>query len=282
MTIDDKLKRSLETIFTPLNRVAAVKAFPSPSSLSETLEDLIPINSDTNVSVKPQVATLFATAAVEVWLRAVHSFLVSASLANASPIWASVAGYYSSHYSVRGLAHLLGYFQLFRRKRIVRLVLRGHQHTCSFNQKQGKDREHRLYWKLVKHDAHFVSDPLFTENDPGPDVSDVGHRDRANYADHLSKFPSFQAIDTSQLRTRVQFISQIQFSTPPIPDRNRFPDLDSVQIVAYHRVVKFRKFLDEVLGGRNRFWNVHRNPSWSNKMIDFQLSDQGCLTSLDD
>ena len=33
------------------------------------------------------------------WLRAVHSF-ISASLTGISDIWASVAGYYSSHYWV--------------------------------------------------------------------------------------------------------------------------------------------------------------------------------------
>jgi hypothetical protein len=280
MNIDKALKKQLETIFSPLNKIGAEKAFPPPSSLSTALEKLIPAKGVTIVSVKPQVASLFATAAVEVWLRAVHSFLVSASLTGASPIWASATGYYSSHYSVRGLAHLLGHFQLFRRKRVVRLDLQSGRHICSFDPKQGADREHRLYWKLVKRDAHFVSDPLFTENDPELDASDVGHRDRANYADHLDQFPFFRALDAPVLKARVQFISQIEFTTPPIPKRSHFPDVGSVQVVAYHRLVKFRKFLDEVLGGSNRFWNVHRNPTWTGEMIDFQLTEQGGLASL--
>lgn len=122
----------------------------------------------------------------------------------------------------------------------------------------------------MKRDTHFVSDPLFTENDPNPDASDIGHRDRANYADHLFKYPPFRALDAAKLKARVQLISQIRFTTPPIPECSRFPDIESVQVIAYHRAIRFRKFLDEVLGGRNRFWNVHRNPSWVSGMIDFQ------------
>lgn len=280
MNIDEVLKKRLEVVFAPLNRIGAEKAFPSPSSLSDTLEKLIPTKDVSSVAVRPQVASLFATAAVEVWLRAVHSFLVSASLTDASPIWASATGYYSSHYTVRALAHLLGHFQLFRRKRIVHLDIQKGGCICSFDSKQGADREHRLYWRLVKRDPHFVSDPLFTENNSELDASDVGHRDRANYADHLFQFPSFRALDAAVLKVRVQFISQIEFTTPPIPKRSRFPDVESVQVIAYHRIVKFRQFLDEVLGGSNRFWKVHRNPSWSGGMIDFQLTEQVGLASL--
>ncbi len=280
MNIDKGLKNRLEVVFAPLNKRGAEKAFPSPSSLSTALEKLIPAKDVVTVNVGPQVAALFATAAVEVWLRAIHSFLISASLTDASPIWASATGYYSSHYSVRALAHLLGHFQLFRRKRIVHLNLQNGQLICAFDPKQAGDREHRLYWKLVKHDTHFISDPLFTENEPDLDASDVGHRDRANYADHLFQFLSFRALDEVVLKARIQFISQIEFTTPPIPKRSRFPDVESVQVIAYHRIVKFRQFLDEALGGSNRFWKVHRNPNWSGGMIDFQLTEQGGLASL--
>lgn len=73
------------------------------------------------MTVEPKVARWFTTAAVDMWLRGVHSFLISVSLTNASPIWASVSGYYSSHYVVRAFAHLLGYFQLYRLERIIYL-----------------------------------------------------------------------------------------------------------------------------------------------------------------
>ena len=60
---------------------------------------------------------------------------------------------------------------------------------------------------------------------------------------------------------------------PPLPRISKFPDLEFVQVVAYHRLVTFRKLLDEVLGGKNRFWNVHRKPPFAIKFIDFQLAE---------
>src|SRR5207237_7783293 len=152
-----------------------------------------------------------ATAAVEMWLRAVHSFLVSASLTATSPIWSSVSGYYSSHYSVRAFAHLLGFFQLYRKKRIVRLSTHGGKYVCSFDSKLANDREHRFYWKIVKRDGHFAANPLFTENNPENDESDVGHRDRANYTDHLSQYPQFAPLNKATLIERIHYISQIEF-----------------------------------------------------------------------
>jgi len=280
MKIDKELENRLKAIFAPLNKKAAGGSIPPPSSLSKSLEKVIarrPMPTTSNVELT--TATYFATAAVEAWFRAVHSFLVSASLTDASPIWASVSGYYSSHYSVRAFAHLLGYFHLFQKRLIVRLEIHGGRHVCVFDRKTKGDREHRLYWHVVKKHPHFNSDPLFTENDPGSDASDVGHRDRANYIDHLSQYPNFQVLDIETLKRRVQYISQIRFTTPPIPKLSRFPDVVSVQVVAYHRMVKFRQFLDEVLGGKNRFWNVCRNPSWAGSMIDFQLTEQGGLDS---
>ena len=236
----------------------------------------------TTISIEPKIASMFATAAVEIWMRGVHSFLISASLTEASPIWASVSGYYSSHYSVRALAHLLGHFQLFRKKKIAHLQIHRGKYLCLFDSKQGHDREHKFYWKAVKEDSHFNNDPLFTMNEADSDVSDVGHRDRTNYADHVFQLPNFRALAVETFRSRIHFISQIPFDTPPIPipRLSYFPDLESVQVVAYHRLVRFRQFLDEILGGGNRFWNVHRNPSWAREVIDFQLTEQGGLSSL--
>ncbi len=280
MKIDPALQKRLEVTFAPLNKVGAEKAFPPPASLSAALEEVMPAKGIPAVTVKPEIASRFATAAVEVWLRSVHSFVISASLTGASPIWASAAGYYASHYAVRAFAHLLGCFQLYRKKRIVRLALHAGKHVCTFDPKRGADREHRLYWRVVKEDPHFAADPLFTLNETDSDASDVAHRDRANYADHLFQFPNFRALDEATLRERVRFVSQIQCITPPIPRRSRFPDVEAVQLIAYHRLVKFRQFLDEVLGGGNRFWRVHRTPSWAGGIIDFQLTEQGGLSSL--
>lgn len=281
MNIDQSLRDRLVITFRSLGSRAAT--FPIAATLAGSLESVLPSSSTSGaplVIVKPQVAAYFATAAVEIWHRGVHSFLISASLTDASPIWASVSGYYSSHYAVRGLAHLLGYFQSYRQKRVVQLALQRGAFICTFNRKHANDREHQFYWRVVKQDPHFGSDPLFTLNNSSGDASDVGHREWCNYADHIARFPTFRALDDQVLLSRVRRISQITFNDPPIPQRSKFPDIDSVQIVAYQRLVRFRQFLDEVVGGSNRFWSVHRDPSWARGVIDFQLAEQGGLGTL--
>lgn len=277
MTIDEEVRTQLHTIFQPLNKVGATRAFPPPAKLSETLEGLIPPRGGASTrSVDSASAAYFATAAVEIWLRGVHSFLISASLTDVSPIWASVSGYYSSHYSVRGLAHLLGYFSLFHKGQIVQLQLGRRGPVCVFTQNPGgrTGGEHQLYWRLVKSNPMFAADPLFTKNSQGSDASDVGHRNRANYIDHIYKYPVFHPLNQDKLKDRIELISKIVFDDPPIPRLSEFPDVEYVQLIAYHRIIRFRKLLDEVLGGRNRFWNVHRNPSFAIEFMDFQLAEE--------
>src|SRR2546426_2507216 len=227
MKIDPALQVHITTAFAPLNYEAAVNAFPPPASLSQALKVALPAGSTglATRNTSQDVAKMFTTAAVNIWMRGVHSFLISASLTNVSPIWASVAGYYSSHYAVRALAHLLGFFQLFTRKRIVHLELQGGRYVCSFDPKTAGDREHRVYWRIVKKDRHFAADPFFTENNSVIDESDVAHRDRANYADHLPQFPVFRPLDAIALKTRIDRISEIEFSSPPIPRVSRYPDI---------------------------------------------------------
>lgn len=281
MQIDPALQVHITTGFAPLNDEAAVNAFPPPASLSQELNAALPAGSSgvATRNASQQIVKMYTTASVNMWMRAVHSFLVSASLTNVSPIWASVAGYYSSHYSVRAIAHLLGFFQLFTRKRIVRLELQGGSYICSFDPKTAGDREHRVYWKIVKKNAHFAADPFFTENNSLIDESDVAHRDRANYADHLPQFPMFRPLNAIALKTRIDRISEIEFSAPPIPRVSRYPDIESVQIIAYHRIVRFRDLVDTIIGDGNRFWNVHRNPTWARDYMDFQLTEEETLRS---
>jgi hypothetical protein len=281
MKIDQNLQTRLELHFKTLNSVAAARSFPPPATLAGALEKTLPLSSKGTyqASVKPAFAAWFITAAIEMWQRGVHSFLISASLTGLSPIWASVSGYYSSHYAVRALGHLLGYFQLHRRKRIVRLELQGGKLFCTFDTKHGGDREHLFYWRVVNRDSYFGSDPLFVLNNGSDDASDAGHRERCNYADHISAFPQFRPLDYHLVQDRIEHISQIPFSTPPIPRSSKFPDVESVQIVAYHRLVRFRQFVDEIAGGSNRFWNVHRVPSWARDLINFQLTEQGGISS---
>ncbi len=283
MRINQSLQTRLEILFKTLNNVPASKGFPPPSTLAAALEKSLPktVKGTYQVSVKPSIAAYFATAAVDMWHRSVHSFLISASLTNVSPLWGSVSGYYSSHYAIRAISHLLGYFQLHHRKRVVQLELNTGKLFCTYTIKGGSNREHVFYWKVVNQDPYFGTDPLFVlNNNSDPDIpSDSGHRERGNYADHISVFPHFKPLDYQALRDRIEHISQIPFSTPPIPIPSKFPDVDSVQIVAYQRLVRFRQFVDEIAGGSNRFWNVHRTPSWARDVINFQLTEQGGLSS---
>jgi len=282
MRIDQELKTHIETAFHPVADQPAANAFPPMRALADKLNEHAPAAKSgvIDVNVTPAVAAKFATASVDMWLRAVHSFLVSASLTDVSDIWSSVSGYYSSHYCVRAFAHLLGYFQLHHRKKIVKLQLISGGHVCQYQNKNRTDREHTAYWKIVKDAPIFASDPLFTRNTTGGTTpADVEHRDLASYADHLAQFATFRPLDTEALKNRVQKISGIEFSSPPIPDAKHYPDIEAVQIVAYHRLVRYRDFLDSILGGSNRFWKVHRTPPWSEEFINYQLTEQATLGS---
>ena len=280
MKVDWSVRTHIEAIFQPLNRRAAARAFPPMASLSEALGKQTPAKTTgaSIVNVRPQVSAMFATASVDMWMRAVHSFLVSSSLTNVSDIWASVAGYYSSHYSIRAFAHLFGYFHLHTQRKTVQLRLDGGRHVCEYHSKSKSDREHVAYWKLVKREGLFISDPLFTENTAGGTVpADVAHRDRANYIDHLAQFATFRPLDEGALKNRIDRISGIEFSTPPIPDVARYPNVEAVQVVAYHRLVRYRDVVDSILGSGNRFWSVHRNPAWASNFVDYQLTPQAAM-----
>jgi hypothetical protein len=278
MTVHADLSKRLLAMFAPLDKVAAKGSVPPIGFLAMELSDVVPTTagkSAQKVVVARNVGIAFSTAAIDMWLRSIHGFLMSCAMTAASPIWASVAGYYASHYSMRGFAHLLGYFQLFRKKRIVFLEPRGANFDCLFQSKGANDREHVFYWKVVKNHPQFALDPLFTINDSGTSVTDVGHRDRASYADHLGQLPTFQVLDIEALRQRITRISRIHFGAPPIPRLENFPDIEAVQVIAYHRIVRFRQLLDESVGTKNRFWRVHREPSWITGLMDFQLAEQG-------
>lgn len=214
---------------------------------------------------------LFATAAVEMWLRAIHSFLISASLTQASPIWSSVAGYYSSHYSIRAFAHLFGVFHLHKMKRLVRVERQGRGLVLRIDRKHGYDREHKFYWKYLSAHPELSSDPFFYPNREDVPESDGSHRNKANYADHVDAFPVFRPLDAEQLEARIRRIAGIEFSDVPVPSADRFPDIETVQILAYHRVVKFRRLVDETVGPRHRFWKVQRTPSWCPPNMNFGL-----------
>ena len=282
MNIDQQLKTRLDETFRPLNTRSASKSLPGPGTLSNTLT-LEEAKAHTNSrSISPTLASHFGTAAVEIWQRSVHSFLISTSLTDTSPIWASVTGYYSSHYSVRGIAHLLGYFYLYRRQKVARLEF-GNSGGCKclfLKRPKGVSRggEHQVYWALVKQDSLFTADPFFTDNKQDADESDAGHRNYANYADHIGRYPVFHPLDRNAISDRIERISKFPFDDPPLPRRTQFPDVTFVQLIAYHRIVCFRRILDEALGATNRFWSVQRTPSFAVEFMDYQLTEGSGLT----
>jgi hypothetical protein len=267
----DTTGKHIEVMFNLLQRRSAATAIPAPGALSTRLSEVVDAASGDTSTVDAGTLAHFATASVEMWHRSVHSFLVSVSLTEASPLWACVSGYYSSHYSVRAFGHLFGFFQLQSKKRILQVEVKGNQFICHIIQKQGSDREHKFYWKTVKNHARFRTDPFFTRNEEGRPRSDCGHRNKANYVDHINQFPTFQALDRVYLIERVEKLAGIELSDAPIPNIDSYPDTENVQLIAYHRMVRFRQVVDEVLGGRNRFWNAQRNPGWCSNFLDYQI-----------
>lgn len=269
--MNSDLSAQINIMFRALNNKGSAASFPKPRALANLLRSRCAPFAIEIVAARPPDLSFFATAAVEIWLRAVHSFLIAASLTDSSPIWASVSGYYSSHYSMRAFSHLFGLFHLHQDKRIIQLRRDGKGFVFEVIKKNGGDREHKLYWKYLAEHKELKDDPFFYPNREDIPESDGSHRNRANYADHLNSFPMFKPLDEEQLARRIQKIAEIEFSAVPVPNADKFADLATVQILAYHRIVKFRRLLDEVVGVDNRFWAVQRNPSWKPKDLTFEV-----------
>lgn len=268
---------AIELMFNGLNKVGLAKSFPPVTTLSTTLNNLVGNETGGPKLVDRVVLDRFASASVEMWHRALHSFFISASLTKASPLWASVTGYYSSHYVMRAFAHLFGYFHLNQKKLIIQLEISNGIYSCNILNKQGKDREHKAYWKLVKDIKYFVNDPFFYQNEENPPTklnkefkSDCGHRHRANYADHVGNFPIFKPLNEEEMKKRIYTISGIEINDVPQPNVSEYPDIDNVQLIAYQRILKYRSFLDNILPSKNRFWEFQRNPTWKPDYFDFQ------------
>jgi hypothetical protein len=278
INISPEMRTHVDVLFAPLDAASAAHSFPQLGHLADNLLSAFPNRDELQVTIDRQKSKYFATASVEAWHRAIHSFLISCSLTTASPIWSSVSGYYASHYAMRAIAHLLGYFLLYDRKLVISMTLDSGGHHCNASRTDAGSGEHKFYWKVVKKNPCFSADPLFTTNPERADVSDSAHRNRANYADHVCRFPQFTPLEKEALTNRVQKISSIEMQVPPIPNRRSFPDLESVQIVAYHRIVRYRKIVDEILGGKNRFWKVQRSPAFANDYCDYQITESSNLS----
>ena len=170
---------------------------------------------------------------------------------------------------MRGYAHLLGHYLLYRQKKAVILTLKNGSFYCHMESKG--EREHKAYWTCVRESAPFGSDPYCTVQVDERPRSDGAHRNKANYSDHVGNFSKFKALTLAAAADRIDRISDIEVTALPLPNADNFPDLDSVQIIAYHRIVGFRKYLDNLLGDGNKFWNAHRAPHWCTGLVDFQV-----------
>lgn len=247
--------------------------FSEPRRLSVLLSDKTKraISSKrTSFTITPEITKLFAHSAVEIWERAVHSFLVSVALSESSEIWASVSGYYASHYAVRALAHVLGYFHLHSMNRNIILNLVTHQ--CQIDSPKGQDgREHWYYWKVVASDLAFANNLLFNLDLANQETVDSTHRTWANYVELVDNFAYKNALDDNAIKKRIREISEFPLIAPPFP--GPYPDVQNVQLIAYHRIVTFRAHIDNGLGKRNHFWNSHRNPAWCRELINFQVAE---------
>lgn len=261
-----ELTKKIQRIFNLLKTDPGT--LPTAGAMKIALIQLAPPKGTLDIVARTPVIKLYVTASVEMWHRAIHSYLISSALTNVSPLWASVAGYYSSHYTIRAIAHLIGVYQLWKNQYTVTLEPSGSGFVCHFSQK--KTREHSFYWKLVKDHDNFINDDLFTDNPENSDVSDSAHRNFATYVDHINNFKLFNPLNYSELKDRIDYISKINLTSYPIPNKNKYPDLESVQIVAYHRLVYYRELIDQQISSDNNFWNVHRNPSWCRGIINFQ------------
>jgi hypothetical protein len=277
-----KIDKQITILFQRLDSMHRTGSFPPPGCLSKVLHDTLGGTQRIRAGgmykpIRPQDAVFFASAAVEMWLRGVHSFLISAGVYKISPIWASVCSYYSSHYSVRALAHLLGFFQIRSKRCVAKIEIEaGSVYQCHFNDKAV--REHVFYWQVVKESPQFSNNPLLRTNLENSDES--VHRVTANYYDHVNHFLQFCPLDKQELKNRISRISKIELTAAPVFDKDQFPEVDKVQLVAYHRIIIFRNFLDNILGSNNRYWNYYRAPSWSSDYLNFQIVPAAELENL--
>lgn len=179
--------------------------------------------------------------------------------------------------SCGGYAHLLGRYVLYGHKKVASLFIDKGKFYCEFTGKGAAEREHKAYWKFVRTSLPFGNDPFFTVDNQAMPVSDQAHRTCANYFDHIGGFTAFRALTLVETVDRIERIGAVSVSALPVPDADDYPDLQSVQIMAYHRIVRFRQFLDDLLGAKYKFWNVHRNPQWCNHVVDFQVTEPNFL-----
>lgn len=265
--------RVVELAFGKFDKPNARLGFPASGSFTRQLSALFDGHSAAPV-LPHQNCSMIASAGVEMWHRAIHSFLWSVALTKSSPLWASVSGYYASHFVMRAVAHSIGIFKLFAKKSQVQVSVDNGQFICSplvFGKNMGG--EHAFYWRVAKEHPRFKLNDLFRENSERDPRSDSAHRTFANYTDHLCSFPPIEFSNVNELAISVEKISRIRLHSVSSPSREDYPDLQNVQILAFQRILAFQDFLDEKVP-ENRFWRMHRRPDWCKNVMLYQVDDQ--------
>jgi hypothetical protein len=258
--------RVLQLSFGKFNRSSRLD-FPAPGTLARELSSLL---EDPNPTLPQDRWRILASAGVEMWHRAIHSFLWSVALTETSPLWASVSGYYASHFVMRAFAHSLGLFKSFAKRRAIQVMVGGGQFFVSDAQMQLG--EHVFYWRAIKGHPTFATNPLFRENNERDPHSDSAHRTFANYTDHIDTFKPMKCLETTSIITNIEKISRIRLHSVTEASRDGYPDLQNVQILAFQRILAFNDFLDERIPS-NRFWKAHRRPNWCRDIMLFQTEE---------
>ena len=267
--------RVLLLSFATLDKPAAKMDFPEIGSLSAQFNDLFDGTHGASPALPHRSKPMLASAGVEMWHRAIHSFLWSVALTRSSHLWASVCGYYASHFVMRAFAHSMGIFKSFKRRTVFQVLVNAGHFVCSpltwDSRKQG---EHPFYWKAVKGHPRLLNNLLFRENSERDPTSDSAHRTFANYSDHVNSFVPLSMPSADAIAQDVERICQIRRHSITAPSRDAYPDLRNVQILAFQRIITFHDFLDDLVPN-NQFWRAHRRPHWCAHVMQFQLEDQG-------
>lgn len=267
--------RVVELAFGKLDKPNAKLVFPERGTLSKQLNALLDEQKEGAAPILAHThSPLLASAGVEMWHRAIHSFLCSVALSKSSPLWASVSGYYASHFVMRAFAHSMGIFKSFSQKEVIQISVDKGQFVCTPLTWSSNSRgEHAFYWKAVKGHPKLLGNDLFRENSERDINSDSSHRTFANYTDHINSFVALDFPSMDTVAGDVERISRIRLHSVTSPSREDFPDLQNVQILAFQRIIAFQDFLDEKVS-KNRYWRAHRRPGWCKDVMLYQVEEQ--------
>jgi hypothetical protein len=265
--------RIVELAFGKLDKPGAKVVFPERGTLTKQLNAVLGKEAEAPI-LEHAHSSLLASAGVEMWHRAIHSFLCSVALSKCSPLWASVSGYYASHFVMRAFAHSMGIFKSFSQKEVIQVSVDKGQFVCTpLVWSSNAKGEHAFYWKAVKGHPKLLGNDIFRENNERDINSDSSHRTFANYTDHINSFVPLLFPSMDAVAEDVEKISRIRLHSVTSPSREDYPDLQNVQILAFQRIVAFQDFLDDKIP-KNRYWRKHRRPGWCEKVMVYQVEEQ--------